>query len=1310
MLRFIPLWLVLFVTVFGLGCSEQRETPPTGIARSAGTKAPPYSLTDSKNPTEEGEPFQLIAETMQEPLKGIAFAYACDTGVTDYTKCKGQFEGMRPQGWTQVAKSRWRSTWNVNEALKEGEYVIVAFSDDFGPSTPLPHKVLPRGGGGQPCCEDVKSFAIMDSPSSPSFFGTPVTIDAVFEAKPGATSFTSSYIEFYRNGNLERTETPREKAFGSGIYVASTTFALLPVGQHDVKARLVITLDGSTFDASLPKPHDVEKLETSTTVTGPATSTVGQLVTFTASFTAVPIGGKIDFYDGVAAPSPFDSATVSPNHTTATGSTNKLPAGERSIVARYTPNQPENVKGSQGSMAHTVDKANSQLTLSSGTNPSIVGQSVDFTAAVTCAAGAPTGSISFNFGDGSIVEAPITGGSAVAPHVFATESAGYAVSASWTGDVKCKGSNGSLSQVVNKAGASLVVTGPSTASYGDNVTFTATLSTPGATPTGSVKFSWVSGGTTTPFGTATLEPTPGGAKASASISTLAGQVAPYTITAEYGGDANYASATASTSITINPKATTTTVTTNKPAGTVYGELVNLTATVVRATPGGAGAPTGTVSFYSGSTTGPVLGGGPVALVGTTAVLSIATLSVNNHDIVAVFTPATGQPALNWASSNNSLAPLVQQVRRASTATVTITSNSPSGTGAPVTFTATVTATAPGAEPAGGNTIAGGATVTFKDGATTLGTGTAGASSTWTYTTSDLTAGTHTITAEYGGNASFSPSTSPPITQAVEAGAPSIVLTASKSPSVFGESVTFTAAVTKPTGEATGNVTFKDGATTIGTVPIANGSASLPVSNLSAGVHAIQAAYETATSTLAHSVNTAGTATTLTSSLNPSVFGQSTTLTAKVTSATTAIPTGSVVFKSGGVAIATATLDASGSATTPFTAPSGGTHPVAAEYAGDSNFGASSDALDQVVSRAESALSLAASANPSRLGSNVTFTATVSAVAPATAIPTGEVVFTDDGTEIGRSDVGASGAASLTLSSLGEGAHTIGASFAQTSDFGASSATLPHTVSQNATAISVASSPSPSKFGAVVTITATLGGATTTPTGSVTFKAGASTLATVAVDASGLATTTTNALPFGDTLVVAEYGGDTNNDPGSASTTHVVEKGSTTIAVVSSANPATAGATVAFNATVLAGGASITGEIEFLDGATTLGTVAISGGSATFTTSTLTLGTHPITARYLGSTQLDGSTSDVLSQEIVAAATPDGGAPGGPSTPGPGASSPDAATTPPISVGPQGPTTSDGGGCSTTPRGAPGALGGAAALLAFASLALRRRKR
>src|SRR5262249_53588617 len=103
-----------------------------------------------------------------------------------------------------------------------------------------------------------------------------------------------------------------------------------------------------------------------------------------------------------------------------------------------------------------------------------------------------------------------------------------------------------------------------------------------------------------------------------------------------------------------------------------------------------------------------------------------------------------------------------------TTTVTSSAN-PVNAGLPVTFTAT----AANSGPATSNTPSG--FVTFKDGSTTLGTSKLNASSQATFTISSLSTGPHTITAIYAGDGNFSGSTSPGLTQTINAGQAAVII-------------------------------------------------------------------------------------------------------------------------------------------------------------------------------------------------------------------------------------------------------------------------------------------------------------------------------------------------------------------------------------------------------------------------------------------------------------------------------------------------------------------------------------------------------
>jgi Bacterial Ig-like domain (group 3)/Pentapeptide repeats (8 copies)/IPT/TIG domain len=103
----------------------------------------------------------------------------------------------------------------------------------------------------------------------------------------------------------------------------------------------------------------------------------------------------------------------------------------------------------------------------------------------------------------------------------------------------------------------------------------------------------------------------------------------------------------------------------------------------------------------------------------------------------------------------------------------------------------------------------------------------------------------------------------------------------------------------------------------------------------------------------------------------------------------------------------------------------------------------------------------------------------------------------------------------------------------------------------------------------------------------------------------------------------------------------VEQGSTTTQVTSSANPSTVGNSVTFAATVSPQAPATTmptGKVAFLDGSSTLGTATLNNGTATFTTSSLTVGSHVITVNYGGDSNYTGSSSAALAQTVTKGVT------------------------------------------------------------------------
>jgi hypothetical protein len=184
-----------------------------------------------------------------------------------------------------------------------------------------------------------------------------------------------------------------------------------------------------------------------------------------------------------------------------------------------------------------------------------------------------------------------------------------------------------------------------------------------------------------------------------------------------------------------------------------------------------------------------------------------------------------------------------------------------------------------------------------------------------------------------------------------------------------------------------------------------------------------------------------------------------------------------------------------------------------------------------------------------------------------------------------------------------------------------------------TSTSLVSLLNPSTFGASVTFEATVSG--NNPTGTVTFLDGATTIGTGPVGAGGVASFATSTLSVGSHSITASYAGDAGNAPStSAALSQVVDPAPTTTSLGSSLNPSGLGQSVTFTATVT--GVGPTGIVTFMDGATTLGTGALSGGVATFATSALALGGHSITASYGGDANNTGSTSAPLAQTVLPA--------------------------------------------------------------------------
>ncbi|QIY59999.1 Ig-like domain repeat protein [Streptomyces sp. RPA4-5] len=411
-----------------------------------------------------------------------------------------------------------------------------------------------------------------------------------------------------------------------------------------------------------------------------------------------------------------------------------MSAGTHTVTATYSGDS--NFTTSSGTDTQTVNLASTTTAVSTTPDPSVVGQSVTFSATVAPVApgaGTPTGTVTFVATDG-VTTVTLTGtlsGGTTSVTTNGLVTAGvYVVTATYSGDADFTGSTGADTQTVTQASTTTALSSsPDPSVVGQPVTFTATVApvAPGAgTPTGVVTFV-ITGGPT-------LAGTLSGG--TATVSTNALGVGTFPVTATYSGDLNFTGSSGSDTQTV-AQASTTTAVSSLPDPSVFGQLVTFTATVAPVSPG-AGVPTGTVTFV-------IDGGGGGTLTGTVAggvaTVTTSTLDAGLHNVTATYNGDT-----NFSTSSGTD---TQTVNQASTLTTVSSFPDPSISGNAVTIFAFVVA-----QPPGSGVPTGTVTFTVTDGVTTVTlTGTVDGSGVAAVST-PLPTGNYTITGVYSGDTNF----------------------------------------------------------------------------------------------------------------------------------------------------------------------------------------------------------------------------------------------------------------------------------------------------------------------------------------------------------------------------------------------------------------------------------------------------------------------------------------------------------------------------------------------------------------------------
>jgi co-chaperonin GroES (HSP10) len=353
------------------------------------------------------------------------------------------------------------------------------------------------------------------------------------------------------------------------------------------------------------------------------------------------------------------------------------------------------------------------------------------------------------------------------------------------------------------------------------------------------------------------------------------------------------------------------------------------------------------------------------------------------------------------------------------------------------------------------------------------------------------------------------------------------------------------------------------------------------------------------------------------------------------------PTGTVNFYESGSPVGSATLNGSGVADLIVSNFSVGDHILSATYTGDSTYAGDSSGnhTHTVSKRNVSGVTVTSTINSSLYGQSVTFTANVAS--DISTKPTGEVIFKDGVTSLGTRTLDSSGQATLSTSSLTAGSHSITVEYQGDANFntGASSA-LTQQVDKTDATTALTSSSSPSTYGQSVDFTATVSAVSPgggTPDGTVTFKDDGVAIGTGVLNGSGQATLNISSLAVGSHFITAEYSGSSSyNSSISNYIIFQVNAANTSTALASSGSPSIYGQSVTFNATVslLSGSGTPTGTVMFKDSGVPIGAGDLNGsGQASFSTSSLAVGSRSLTAEYLGDDNFNGSSSTSLAHQV-----------------------------------------------------------------------------
>ena len=476
-----------------------------------------------------------------------------------------------------------------------------------------------------------------------------------------------------------------------------------------------------------------------------------------------------------------------------------------------------------------VDKFPVTLTLTATPNPIIVNQTATFTATIS----SPDHTIPSPITINDSIYTPVTLTPDANGHATYTASfpniGAEGITATYSGDDTHASASAFLSEVI-VSGYTTSTTLTSTqnpAAAGQPVTFNIAVAntfSQGGPPTGAVTLT--DGNTVL----ATLPLLPGAPVVTYTTSTL--PIGSHTITATYNPTGGFAGSSASLTETITGQFTSLSLTATPNPVSALAPLT-LTASLTYLIPAGIN-PTGTVTFFDGSIP---LGTSPLTNTGR-ATLTTSLDGARDHILHAsysgdsVLAPSTSPIVTETVTLNPTSTSLTVTPAPNATAFQTITLNA--STHSPSTASVATPLCLGCAIPA----------ITFFANGSVLGSAPVDSAGN-AHRTFNLPAGSFSLTATYLATPSFAESTSNPVAETIAPATPNLTLTAQPNPALQSQPVTLTASLATPgipPSAISGNVTFLDAASPLGTAPIGNFGAVLNVSTLFVGTHQISAVY------------------------------------------------------------------------------------------------------------------------------------------------------------------------------------------------------------------------------------------------------------------------------------------------------------------------------------------------------------------------------------------------------------------------------------------------------------------------------------